>query len=139
MKLVHGDQPSAWSCALMSFKQPIPLPPGKSRFAFEVNKLPNRYGKDAASPGLQVLVAVKGAAPDKKGRSKFTTPLSDDGVTGFSKTDDDPSSWETVSVPINVGEGTEAVISGVTFQYKQIPCADPAPLAVTGFRLEPAK
>ena len=139
VKLIHGDRPAAWSCALMSFRQPIPLPPGKSRFVFEVNKLPNRYGKDAASPGLQVLVAVKGGVGPKKGHGKFTTPLSDDGLTGFSTADNDPSSWETVSVEVDPGSGTEATITGVTFQYKRLPCADPAPLAVTSFRLEPAK
>ena len=139
VKLVHGDRPAAWSCALMSFKQPIPIPPGKSRFVFEVNKLPNRYGKDAASPGLQVLVAVKGGADPKKGHGKFETPLSDDGLTGFSTADGDPGSWETVSVGVNAGAGSDAVISGVTFQYKRLPCADPAPLAVTGFRIEPVK
>ena len=137
VKLIHGDRPTAWSCALMSFKQPIPLPPGKSRFVFEVNKLQNRYGKDAASPGLQVLVAVKAGGEQKKVRGKFATPLSDDGLTGFSTADNDPGSWETVSVEVNAGPGADSTITGVTFQYKPLPCADPAPLAVTGFRLEP--
>ena len=138
VKLVHGDRPAAWSCALMTFKQPVPLPPGKSRFVFEVNKLPNRYGKDAASPGLQVLVAVK-RGEQKKAHGKFATPLSDDGLTGFSTADSDPGSWETVSVKVDAGDSADAVIAGVTFQYKPLPCADPAPLALANFRLEPAK
>lgn len=123
----------------MSFKQPIPLPPGKSRFVFEVNKLQNRYGKDAASPGLQVMVAVKRGGEQKKAHSKFVTPLSDDGITGFATADNDPGTWETVSVDVYAGAGADSTITGVTFQYKKLPCADPAPLALTGFRLEPVK
>ena len=85
------------------------------------------------------MVTVKRGGEQKKVHGKFATPLSDDGLKGFSTADDDPGSWETVSVEVNAGPDADSTITGVTFQYKKLPCADPSPLALTGFRLEPAK
>lgn len=137
LRLFHGETPAAWSCAAMKFTSPIPVPSGKFRLFFEVNRLPNRYGKDSASPGLQVLVDVRGTSAAEKPRGKFKTILADDGVAEFWKADDDPVSWETVSVPVNASGLEGAEIRSVTFQYKSMPCADPSPLALTGFRIVP--
>jgi len=137
IRLVHGDVPADWSCAVATFKNPLQVPPGKWRLAFEVNRLPNRYGKDAASPGLQVYVAISGKSASGKPRSKFKTPVSDDGIMEFRKADDDSGTWETVSVPIGADGVQDAAISAITFQYKRLPCADPAALAVTNLRIEP--
>ena len=137
VRLLHGETPAPWSCALVKFKNPVQLPPGKSRFVFDVNSLPNRYGKAAAAPGLQVSFVLSGAPDAVKSGRKFKSPVSDDGRTGFSGVDKDPSTWETVSIGINAGDDG-AAIEGVTFQYKRLPCADPAPLAVGDFRIVPA-
>ena len=138
VQMLHGETPASWSCAGMKFKAPIDVPPGKWRLVFDVNKLPNRYGKDAASPGLQVNLMLRDVASGKKPKGKYQTPVSDDGSTGFTTADGNPDTWETVSVGINAGE-EGASLEGVMFQYKRLPCADPAALAIGDFRIEPVR
>ena len=125
LELTHGETPSSWSGGRLVFRRPVKIPADwkDACFALEVNKRPNRYGKFAAAPSVQIKVV-----------GGYVTPRTDDRLTGFAGADDDPASWETLYVFFDPSRLKDGEVKEVAIQYKMIGAADPSALAFRNLR-----
>lgn len=137
IRLIHGEQPSSWSCASLSLKSPLAPPAGKCRLAMEVNALPNRFGATAVPPALQVNLELRTGDGRTRMFGRYLQLKTDDGSTEFRRTDDDALTWETVRAEADFSSfGAGAQVTGISLQYKRVG-TDPGALAVRNLRLEP--
>lgn len=138
LTMTHAATPCSWSGCRMVLKAPLALPE-RTVLAFEVNKLPNRFGADSVAPGLQVMTIPRREKGTRPG-VRYQTPRTDDRLTLFAGADGNPESWETLFVEVDAATQTARLPVGeLDFQYKSVKVTDPSPLAIRNIRFEPRR